>query len=44
MTTWTLNNSIAWQRHVMAVSRDPVQIARCKAAIAKLTAQLEGTK
>lgn len=32
----TIENSIFWQRHVIAQSRDLVQIARCKLAIVRL--------
>ena len=40
-----LENSIFWQKQVIAQSRDPKQIARCKAAIARLEQQLkEATK
>ena len=38
----TLENSIFWQQQVIKQSRDPVQIARCKAAIQKLETQLKG--
>tara|TARA_R110000868_G_scaffold44507_3_gene148531 strand:- start:3959 stop:4162 length:204 start_codon:yes stop_codon:yes gene_type:complete len=36
MQAKTIEKSINWQRHVIAHSRDPVQIARCKAAIFRL--------
>ena len=39
-----LEKSIYWQQQVVNQSRDPIQIARCKLAIAKLTAQLESQK
>lgn len=37
----TIENSIFWQKQVIAQSRDPRQIERCKAAIAKLEQQLK---
>jgi len=37
----TLENSIYWQKVVLKQSRDPKQIERCKAAIARLEAQLK---
>ena len=37
----TIKNSIYWQKQVIAQSRDPKQIERCKAAIAKLEQQLK---
>lgn len=36
----TIEQCIYWQRHVAAQSRDPAQIARCLAAIARLEAKL----
>jgi len=39
----TLQNSIFWQQQVIKQSRDPVQIARCKAAIQRLQTQLKET-
>ena len=36
----TIEQSIYWQRQVAAQSRDPAQVARCLAAIARLEAQL----
>jgi hypothetical protein len=36
-----LENSIFWQKQVLKQSRDPKQIERCKAAIAKLEQQLK---
>ena len=42
MTTQkALEQSIFWQQHVVNTSRDPKQIARCKAAIEKLQQQLK---
>lgn len=40
MQAKTIENSIFWQRHVIAQSRDPVQIARCKAAIVSLEEEI----
>jgi hypothetical protein len=37
----TIQNSIYWQKQVIAQSRDPKQIERCKAAVAKLEQQLK---
>lgn len=37
-----LEQSIFWQEQVIKQSRDPVQIARCKAAVARLQDQLKG--
>ena len=37
-----LEQSIFWQQQVIKQSRDPVQIARCKAVIARLQDQLKG--
>jgi hypothetical protein len=42
--TETLENSIAWQRRVIADSRDPKQVARCNAAIGRLQEQIAFTK
>jgi hypothetical protein len=36
-----IEQSIFWQRHVVANSRDQKQIERCKAAIHKLEQQLK---
>jgi hypothetical protein len=36
----TLENSLYWQQVVLKQSRDPVQIARVKKAIAKLENQI----
>jgi len=36
----TLENSIFWQKHVVANALNPAQKARAAAAIEKLTAQL----
>ena len=36
----TLENSLFWQQVVLKQSRDPVQIARVKKAIAKLENQI----
>jgi len=36
-----LEQSIFWQQQVIKQSRDPVQIARCKAAIERLQTQLK---
>jgi hypothetical protein len=40
----TIKNSIFWQKQVIAQSRDPKQIERCKAAIVKLEQQLKGAQ
>ena len=40
----TLENSIYWQKHVIAQSKDPKQIARCKAAIERLQAQIDAQR
>jgi hypothetical protein len=37
----TIQNSIYWQKQVIAQSRDLKQIERCKAAVAKLEQQLK---
>jgi hypothetical protein len=42
MQAKTIEKSIFWQQQVIKQSRDPVQIARCKAAIARLQDQLKG--
>ena len=39
MTLSQIDNSIFWQEHVRDNTRDPVQRARCNAAIEKLMAQ-----
>ena len=36
-----LENGIFWQKQVIAQSRNPKQIERCKAAIVKLEQQLK---
>ncbi len=41
MTAGQLEKSIFWQNHVIRESRDPVQIARCREAVKRLTVQLE---
>lgn len=41
MTAGMLEKSIFWQNHVIRESRDPVQIARCREAVKRLTAQLD---
>lgn len=40
MQTKTIENSIHCQRQVIAQSRDPVQIARCKLAIVRLEEEM----
>jgi hypothetical protein len=42
MQAKTIEKSIFWQQQIIKQSRDPVQIARCKAAIARLQDQLKG--
>ncbi len=42
MQAKTIEKSIFWQQQVIKQSRDPVQIARCKAAIQRLQDQLKG--
>ena len=37
----TIERSIQWQQHVIKHSRDPVQQARCRRAIERLTRQLQ---
>jgi hypothetical protein len=39
-----LEVSIYWQKHVLQQSKDPVQKERCRAAIARLEAQLKQAK
>jgi hypothetical protein len=39
-----LETSLYWQRHVLAVSRDPEQKARAKRAIERLEQQIEEEK
>jgi hypothetical protein len=34
-----IEKNILWQQHVIKASTDPVQIARCRAALAKLEAE-----
>ncbi len=43
-TSKAIKESIFWQQQVVNQSNDPAQIERCKAAIAKLTAQLNDAK
>jgi hypothetical protein len=40
MTSKPIENSIFWQNQVIKQSQNPAQIARCKAAIVKLQAEL----
>lgn len=40
----TLENSIYWQKVVIAQSKCPKQIARCKKAIENLQAQIDAIK
>ena len=41
MSPKAIENSIFWQNQVIKQSSDPAQIARCKAVIVKLQAELQ---